>query len=186
MKGSEGSCEGNRGNLLVHTGEGKGKTTSAIGQIVRAKGQGLSPKLVSFFKGNDERFPRGTFAGLRELGVPVRNYVRDHPDFGRTDEEEARSECKKALSHLAKFFRKEGEDYDLLVLDEINVALDGGFIEEEEFLELLETKPAGLELVCTGRGAPESLIEEADLVSRIENVKHFYDDGVVQRAGYEY
>lgn len=188
MKGSRasGSRGDNRGRVLVHTGEGKGKTTSAIGQIVRAKGHGLSPKLVSFFKGNEERFPRGTFVGLRELGVPVRNYVRDHPDFGRTDEEEARSKCKEALSYLAEFFRTEGDDCDLLVLDEVNVALAGGFIKEEEFLSLLGSRPEELELVCTGRGAPDSLIEEADLVSRIENVKHFYDDGVVQRAGYEY
>ncbi|MBS3787187.1 cob(I)yrinic acid a,c-diamide adenosyltransferase [Candidatus Bipolaricaulota bacterium] len=182
MKDSKGS----QGKLLVLTGKGKGKTTSAIGQIVRAKGHGLAPKLISFFKGNDERFPRGTFTGLRELSVPVGNYVRDHPDFGRTDNEEARTECKKALSYLAEFFRKDGEEYDLLVLDEVNVALDCGFIREEEFLGLLESKPAELELVCTGRGAPETLIEEADLVSRIENVKHFYDDGTVQRAGYEY
>lgn len=186
MKGSEGASEANRGHVLVHTGQGKGKTTSAIGQIVRARGHGLAAKLVSFFKGNDEQFTRGTFAGLRELDVPVRNFVNDHPDFGRTDEREARSECKKALSYLLEFFRTEGKNYDLLVLDEVNVALDGGYIEEEEFLELLESKPAELELVCTGRGAPNSLIEEADLVSRIENVKHFYDDGVVQRAGYEY
>ncbi len=185
MKGSEESGGSNRGKVLVHTGEGKGKTTSAVGQIVRAKGHGLAAKLVSFFKGN-EQFTRGTFAGLRELGVPVRNFVRDHPDFGRTDEEEARSECKKALSYLEEFFKSEGEEYDLMVLDEVNVALASGFIREEEFLTLLKSKPEGLELVCTGRGAPESLIEEADLVSRIENVKHFYDEGVVQRAGYEY
>ncbi|MFB6290429.1 MAG: cob(I)yrinic acid a,c-diamide adenosyltransferase, partial [Candidatus Bipolaricaulia bacterium] len=186
MKDSRGLKEERAGKILVHTGEGKGKTTSAVGQIVRAKGHGLSPKLVSFFKGNEEQFPRGVFAGLRKLGVPVKNYVREHPDFGETSEDEARSECREALSYLEEFFHSEGDNYDLLVLDEVNVALDGGFIEEGEFLELLELKPVELELVCTGRGAPESLIEEADLVSRIENVKHFYGEGVVQRAGYEY
>ena len=176
----------NRGNILVHTGKGKGKTTSAIGQIVRARGHGLTAKLVSFFKGNDDRFTRGTFAVLNELGVPVKNYVRDHPDFGRTDKEEACAECREAVADLEDFFRSEGEDCDLLVLDEVNVALSSGFIDEEEFLSLLEEKPDQLEMVCTGRGAPDSLIEAADLVSRIENVKHFYDEGVVQRAGYEY
>ena len=175
-----------RGNILVHTGEGKGKTTSAIGQIVRARGHGLAARLISFFKGNDDRFTRGTFAVLKELEVPMNNYVRDHPDFGRTSEAEARAECEKALEYLEDFFSSEGEEYDLLVLDEVNVALSSGFIDEKEFLSLLDEKPDRLEMVCTGRGAPESLIEAADLVSRIENVKHFYDEGVVQRAGYEY
>lgn len=186
MSNSAGEENASKGNILVHTGEGKGKTTSAIGQIVRARGHGLNAKLVSFFKGNEDRFTRGTFATLEELGVPIRNYVEDHPDFGRTDEEEARYECKKAISHLEEFFRSEGGSFDLLVLDEINVALDGGFVKEEECLSLLDQKPEELELVCTGRGAPDSLIEKADLVSRIENVKHFYDRGVVQRAGFEY
>lgn len=186
MSNSSGNEKLNKGNILVHTGKGKGKTTSAVGQIVRAKGHGLAARLISFFKGNDERFTRGTFAALKELGVPVRNYVRDHPDFGRTSEKEARVECREAVEFLKDFFGSEGEDYDLLVLDEVNVALSSGFIDEEEFLSLLDEKPDRLEMVCTGRGAPESLIEAADLVSRIENVKHFYDEGVVQRAGYEY
>ena len=186
MENSEESDQDAGGKILVHTGEGKGKTTSAIGQIIRAEGHGLMTKLVSFFKGNEEMFNRGTFVVLRKLGVPVKNFARDHPDFGRTSELEARSECKEALSYLNEFFQTEGSEYDLLVLDEVNVALANGCIEEEEFLELLEEKPKNLELVCTGRGAPDSLIEVADLVSRIENEKHFYDQGVVQRQGYEY
>ncbi len=174
------------GKVLVHTGEGKGKTTSAIGQLIRAEGHGLQTKYISFFKGNEERFSRGTFSIMRQLGIPVRNYVRDHPDFGRTEEREARKGCQAALSYLEEFFQSAGRDFDLLVLDEVNVALSSGFLEEEDFLSLLEEKPDDLELVCTGRGAPRSLIEAADLVSRIENVKHFYDEGVVQRPGYEY
>jgi cob(I)alamin adenosyltransferase len=179
-------CSGRKGKILVHTGPGKGKTTSGVGQIVRARGHGLEAKLVSFFKGDEERFPRGTFKVLRDLGVAVDNFVRDHPDFGRTDETEARKGCERAMQHLKEFFRGEAERFDLLVLDEVNVALSGGFIGEDEFLDLLEEKPEDLELVCTGRGAPEGLVGVADLVSRIENVKHFYDQGVVQRRGYEY
>ena len=185
MAKSEGVSPEKTGKVLVHTGKGKGKTTSAIGQIVRAEGHGLKTKLITFYKGDEERFPRGTFETLRELGVPVRNFVTDHPDFGRTGEEKARRDCEQALDYLENFFAG-GEEFDLLVLDEINVALSSGCIELEDFLSLLEEKPDGLELVCTGRGAPEALIEAADLVSRIENVKHFYDDGVVQRPGYEY
>lgn len=175
-----------RGNILVHTGEGKGKTTSAIGQIVRAAGHGLKTKLVTFFKGNEERFERGTFNVLRKLDVPVRNFAAEHPDFGRVSEEEAAAECQSALEYLDDFFAGEGRDYDLLVLDEVNIAVSTGCIDEEEFIDLLDSKPYGLEVVCTGRWAPESLIEKADLVSRIENVKHFYDRGVVMRPGYEY
>lgn len=177
---------GDSGYILVHTGNGKGKTTSAVGQLIRAVGHGLNAGFVSFFKGNEERFSRGTFTVLRDLDVPVRNFVHDHPDFGRTSEEEAREGCRDGLSYLGDFFRSDGEDFDLLVLDEVNVALSTGFMDEGEFLSLLDSKPETLELVCTGRGAPEGLIERADLVSRIENVKHFYDQGVVQRPGFEY
>lgn len=186
MGSINGEIQREEGKVLVHTGKGKGKTTSAIGQIVRAEGHGLATKYVSFFKGDTERFSRGTFAVLRKLNIPTKNFVKDHPDFGRTSEDEARAQCRQALSYLEEYFAAEGEVCDLLVLDEVNVALAGGYIKEEEFLTLLKKKPDDLELVCTGRGAPESLIGEADLVSRIENVKHFYDDGVVQRPGYEY
>ncbi|MCF7875500.1 cob(I)yrinic acid a,c-diamide adenosyltransferase [Candidatus Bipolaricaulota bacterium] len=186
MEGSEEDRERVGGNVLVHTGEGKGKTTSAVGQIIRAEGHGLNTRYISFFKGNEERFSRGIFKVMKKLGIPVRNFVHDHPDFGRTSEEEARNGCRKGLKYLNSLFRGEDEVPDLLALDEVNIALDGGWIEEEEFISLLEMKPDNLELICTGRGAPESLIAEADLVSRIENVKHFYDEGVVQRPGYEY
>ncbi|MBS3814842.1 cob(I)yrinic acid a,c-diamide adenosyltransferase [Candidatus Bipolaricaulota bacterium] len=186
MEGSGEEMGGKGGKVLVHTGKGKGKTTSAIGQIVRAVGQGLAAKYVSFFKGNEEQFQRGTITVLRKLNVPTKNFVRDHPGFGRTSENRAQTECVEALEYLEEYFSDEEEICDLLVLDEVNVALESGYVKEEEFLSLLEMKPDDLELVCTGRGAPESLIEEADLVSRIENVKHFYDDGVVQRPGYEY
>lgn len=176
----------NKGNILVFTGEGKGKTTSAIGQIIRAEGHGLKTKLVTFFKGNENRFERGTFNILRKLEVPITNFSNEHPDFGHTDKQEAEEECAGALNYLREFFNSEAADYDLLVLDEVNVALSTGYLDEEGFLELLDEKPEGLEIVCTGRGAPESLIEKAGLVSRIENVKHFYEEGVVTRAGYEY
>ncbi len=176
----------NEGYILVHTGNGKGKTTSAVGQVIRAEGHGLETKFVSFFKGNEKRFSRGTFAVLRDLGVPVKNFIHDHPDFGRTSEEAAKKGCRDGLSYLGDFFRSEAEKFDLLVLDEVNVALSTGFMDEDDFLSLLDSRPEGLELVCTGRDAPEGLIERADLVSRIENVKHFYDQGVVQRPGYEY
>lgn len=174
------------GYILVHTGNGKGKTTSAVGQVIRAVGHGLKTKFVSFFKGNEERFDRGTFSIMSELGTPLKNFVHDHPDFGRTSEEAAKKGCENALEYLDDFFRGDGDAFDLLVLDEINIALSSGFMEENDFLDLLDYKPDDLELVCTGREAPEGLVKKADLVSKIENVKHFYDQGVVQRPGYEY
>ncbi len=177
---------GNGGNILVFTGEGKGKTTSAIGQIIRAAGHGLRTKLVTFFKGNEDRFERGTFNILRKLEVPITNFSNEHPDFGHQNTQEAEEECAGALNCLREFFHSEGKHYDLLVLDEVNVALSTGYLDEEKFLSLLDERPQGLEIVCTGRGAPESLVKKADLVSRIENVKHFYEKGVVTRAGYEY
>ncbi|MFP4646733.1 MAG: cob(I)yrinic acid a,c-diamide adenosyltransferase [Candidatus Acetothermia bacterium] len=186
MTASHNSDQQRRGYLLVFTGPGKGKTTSAVGSIIRALGHGLKPRLITFFKGNEKEFPRGTFNCLRDLGVPVENYVPEHPNFGNVSERKARSNCQKALQNLEQYFQTGAEDCDLLVLDEINVALSSSYIDEEQFLSLLDLKPPHLELICTGRDAPQSLIEKADLVSKIDDVKHFYRKDQTPRLGYEY
>lgn len=123
---------------------------------------------------------------LDRLDVPVKNYVSEHPVFGHVGEERAKTECSDALSWIEKFFREKANNFDLLVLDEINVALRDGLIEERRLISLLEEKPNNLEVILTGRGATSELIEQADLVSEIKKVKHMYDNPVESRPGFEY
>ncbi|MGI6601566.1 MAG: cob(I)yrinic acid a,c-diamide adenosyltransferase [Dethiobacteria bacterium] len=170
-----------KGLVMVYTGEGKGKTTAAVGQALRALGHGFSVYMVHFMKGRDygeflaaEKMPRLTIdrAG-RDVFVN-----RDNPD--PVDIELARDGFVRAGKAIYS-----GE-YDLVVLDEINVAVDYGLISEEELFELLENRPPGVDLVLTGRGASPELVKRADMVSEVLMIKHHYNDGVEARKGIEY
>ena len=172
------------GYIQVYTGEGKGKTSAGVGQLIRALGHQLSPYLITFFKGG-ERFERGNLTMMKRLEVPFKNFVPVHPSFGEMDPETAYSGCEAALRHLSDLFKSE-EHYDLILLDEVNVALRDDFLDPGDFLEILEEKPPWMEMILTGRGAPEAVVEVADIVSDIHEVKHVLDQGVPPRAGFEY
>ncbi|HOA36362.1 MAG TPA: cob(I)yrinic acid a,c-diamide adenosyltransferase [Bacillota bacterium] len=173
--------ETNKGLVMVYTGDGKGKTTAAVGQALRALGHGFRVYMIHFMKGRDygeflaaEKLPRLTVdrAG-RDCFVN-----RENPD--PVDIELAREGFSRAVKAV-----KSG-DYDLVVLDEINVAVDYGLIPEAELLKLLEEKPPGVDLILTGRGASPELIKRADMVSEVLMIKHHYNSGVAARKGIEY
>ena len=168
----------NHGYLQVYTGDGKGKTTAALGLLVRALGAGLSVHMVQFIKSMEYHELRT----LRGLGVPVHQFGR-----GCFIGEEPKREDKEAAARGLEFARElmMKEDLDLMVLDEINVALSLGLLETEDVLHVLLARPKGLEIVCTGRGAPNGLIEAADLVTEMVSHKHYYDAGVEAREGIE-
>jgi len=173
-----------RGLVQVYTGDGKGKSTAAIGQAVRAAGHGFKVGFVSFFK-DPEAFGCGEFGSLQKLGVNTFHFARRHPHFYKDlSFDEVRRECLRGLEFIKGLFAD--ETWDMLVLDEINIALRDGFLKEEEVLSLLEAKPQKLELILTGRGATEGIIEKADLVSEVKEVKHPYDQGIQKREGIEY
>ncbi len=166
---------------MVYTGDGKGKTTAAVGQALRALGHGMRVYMIHFMKGRDygeflaaERLPHLTVdrAG-RDSFVN-----RENPDA--VDIELAREGFARAAKAV-----KSGE-YDLVVLDEIIVAVDYGLIPEAELLKLLEDKPPGVHLVLTGRGASPELIKRADMVSEVLMIKHHYHNGVPACKGIEY
>lgn len=170
-----------RGLVMVYTGDGKGKTTAAVGQALRAVGHGFRVYMIHFMKGRDygeflaaEKIPHLTVdrAG-RDVFVN-----RDHPD--PVDIELARDGFARAARAIMS-----GE-YDLVVLDEINVAVDYGLIPEEELFDLLENRAPRVDLVLTGRGASPDLIKRADLVSEVLMIKHHYNSGVDARKGIEY
>jgi cob(I)alamin adenosyltransferase len=173
-----------RGLIQVYSGDGKGKSTAAIGQAVRAGGHGFKVGFISFFK-DPEVFGYGEYKSLQRLGIETFLFARKHPHFYKDlSPSEVREECLKGVEFIKKLFRD--QSWDMLVLDEINITIRDGFLKEEEVLSLLEAKPQNLELILTGRGATERIINRADLVSEVKEVKHPYEQGITSREGIEY
>jgi cob(I)alamin adenosyltransferase len=173
-----------KGLIQVYTGPGKGKSTAAIGQAVRAAGHGFKVGLVTFFK-DPEAFGYGEYKSLEKLGIKTFLFAKKHPHFYKElNPDDVRRECSEGLEFIRELFRD--PSWDMLVLDEINIAIRDGFLKEEEILSLLEAKPEKLELVLTGRGITEKIIEKAALVSEVKEVKHPYNQGIKSREGIEY
>lgn len=167
----------------MYTGDGKGKTTAAIGQAVRAVSHGFKVGFVYFFK-NPQDFEYGELEALNKLGIKSFCFAPRHPHHDKVGFEEVRRECLKGIEFIKRLFND--QSWDILILDELNITLRDGFLKEGEVFELLEAKPPNLELILTGRGATEMLINKADLVSEIKNVRHPFDRGVKSRKGIEY
>ncbi len=169
------------GLVQVYTGDGKGKTTAALGLLLRALGQGFRPALLQFMK-SDPTW--GEIVTLRSLGIPVVQCGLDHWVF--------KGEASPAdLATAAAGLRQARElmlsgDYDVLVLDELATALFFELVPMDAALDLLAARPQSVELVITGRRAPEELIAAADLVTEMRPLKHYYDAGVQARRGIEF
>ena len=173
-----------QGLIQIYTGDGKGKTTAAVGLACRAVAHGLKVCCIYFHK-NPERWKYGEHDTLRKLGIDIFGFAREHPHFyKKASLKKIREECLKGLEFVKKIYQE--EKYDILILDEINISLRDGFLKEEEIMEILERKPENLELILTGRGASKRIIEKADLVSEIKNIKHPYESGIETRKGIEY
>jgi len=173
-----------KGLIQVYTGNGKGKSTAAIGQATRAAGHGFKVGFISFFKDPDV-FGYGEYKSLERLGVTTFLFAKRHPHFYKElNPEDVCRECCRALAFIRELLQD--PSWDMLVLDEIIIAVRDGFLKEEQVLSLLEAKPRKLELVLTGRGATKGIIEKADLVSEVREVKHPYSQGVKSRKGIEY
>jgi len=173
------------GLIQIYTGTGKGKTTAAIGAGIRAVGQGLRVHMIQFLKRGDN-FP---FYGEVRALAPISRFTLEQfgpPHFIIPDaiSDEDREIVKQGLERAEEVLAS--GNYDLVILDEINVVLHLGMATLQQVLDLLDRKPTQTELILTGRGAPEALLERADLVSRIEAVKHPLDKGIRARPGIEY
>jgi cob(I)alamin adenosyltransferase len=161
-----------RACLQVYTGDGKGKTTAAFGLAVRAAGRGLKVYIGQFMKGSEYGELEGAamLGGLvtvEQFGSPKCIPRRDEPHS--EDVELARAGLDRAREALAN------GDYQIVILDEINVAVYFHLIEEADLLELVDTKPPDVELICTGRYATQALLARADLVTEMKAIKHPYD-----------
>ena len=175
------SRETRQGVLLAITGPGKGKTTSAFGCALRAHGHGFSIAIVQFMKGRIY----GELDTLRSLSrVEVWQFGRvafvDPKNPDPRDRELARQGMDKAWEIVR------GGKHDLLILDEINVVADFGLIPVTEVLELAKARPKWMDMIWTGRNAPAAMVDLADTVSEVREIKHHYKKGIESRAGMEY
>ncbi len=171
-----------KGFVQIYTGNGKGKTTAAIGQAVRAAGHGLKSYIVQFMKSH----PYGEVENLKNLkqwitleqfGSDEFVLKRKHPD--KKDVEDAH----KAISYARE--KMMSEMYDLIILDEVCVAIYFKLLNVNEVLKLIEDKPERIELILTGRYCPTELLAKADLVTEMKEVKHYYQKGIIAREGIE-
>ncbi|MCL1470256.1 cob(I)yrinic acid a,c-diamide adenosyltransferase [Argonema antarcticum] len=172
-----------KGLIIVHTGNGKGKTTAALGMVLRSLGHGYRVAIVQFIKGAWEPAEKAAFGrwdDLLEFHAMGEGFTWETQDKER-DIQKAQLAWDKALTFIRN------HEYKLVLLDEINVALKLGYLSVEEVVAGLEQKPDRTHVILTGRGAPAGLIERADLVTEMTLIKHpFREQAVKAQAGIEY
>jgi len=169
------------GLVQVYTGNGKGKTTAALGLALRATGHGLRVHIIQFMKGGG---PYGEHAAAERMAPLLTISRTGRPGWVKRGDPapEDRREAERALALAREAL---AGAYDLVILDEANGAVDFGLVAVEELLALIAAKPADVELVLTGRNAHERIVEAADLVSEVREVKHYFSRGVDFRIGIE-
>lgn len=171
-----------QGYIQIYTGNGKGKTTAAIGQAVRAAGFGLKTYIVQFMK----EFPYNEVKSLKRLKewITIEQFGGD--EFVYKKEPPGKNEIDKVRRGLAAAKAKMlGGKYDIIILDEVCVAIYFGLFSDEEILTFVKQKPEYVELILTGRYCPDKLLDKADLVTEMREVKHYYQEGVTSRKGIE-
>jgi len=168
-----------RGLIIVHTGEGKGKTTAALGLAIRAFGAGLRVLILQLIKGQRRS---GELAALNALGIDVRQL-----GLGFVTQENF-AEQKKSARAAIDLARREilSGAWDLIVFDEINYAVKFGLLSATELLELIKIRPPQMHLVFTGRDALPELIDAADLVTEMKLIKHPFQQGIAAQSGIEF
>jgi len=169
-----------QGYVQIYTGNGKGKTTAALGLAMRAAGAGLKVYIGQFIKNADysEIKALARLADQITLAQFGRScFIQGAP--GEADIDAARNGLRALYDALAS------GAYDLVIADEANVAFGCGLITEADLLALLDARPPAVELVLTGRGAPATVVAKADLVTEMTEIKHYYQQGVLAREGIE-
>jgi cob(I)alamin adenosyltransferase len=172
----------NKGIIQVYSGNGKGKTTAAVGQAIRAVSAGVRVLFI-FFNKNSSSIS-GEYMVMKNAGIIVRFFAERYPSFfPETTHKEMRQETLNGLEYVSKCFKE--NIFDLIVMDEILISVRDGFISEDELLELMKSKPENIELILTGRGITEKIKDNSDLVTDNRDVKHPYQKGVKWRQGIE-
>jgi len=169
-----------RGLVQIYTGAGKGKTTAALGLALRASGAGFSVYVQQFIKGSKCSEMR-SLAMIDRIKIDQCGhgcFIKGKP--GKDDVEYARRGLARARRMMVS------GKYDLVILDEVNNAIQLGLIKSDEVLDVITAKPRTVELVLTGRGCPKMIMEHADLITEMKKIRHPFDKGIAARRGIEY
>ena len=166
--------------IQLYTGDGKGKTTAAIGLAVRAAGHGMKTYIGQFMKGQSygelSVLKNHPLITIEQYGDPKcirkEDVIEKHIEQARQGLEKIRAAMQSGL-------------YDILVLDEINVAVWFGLLPSKDVIDILDRRPENIEVILTGRNAPQELMDAADLVTEMKEIKHYYTRGVLARDGIE-
>jgi len=168
-----------KGYIQVYTGNGKGKTTASLGLAVRAAGAGLKVFIVQFLK-------KGDYSEIKALSrfdnIEIEQYGLGRFVKGRPSPEDVAASAR-GYEKLCRVLK--AGNHDLVIAEEANVALMCGLVTEKELLDLMDMKPGHVELVMTGRGATQNMMDRADLVTEMREVKHYFKKGVAARTGIE-
>ena len=176
-----------KGLLIVHTGKGKGKSTAAFGLAVRALGNGMRVGVVRYVKGKwetGERHVLEKFPDQVEIRTMGEGFTWDTQDRAR--DVGAAQAAWQASNEMIEACRGDNPEYDMVILDELNIVLRYDYLPLDEVIQTLRNKPQGLHIVVTGRNAKDELIEIADLVTEMELVKHPFRSGIKAQIGVEY
>jgi cob(I)alamin adenosyltransferase len=170
-----------KGYIQIYTGDGKGKTTAAFGLAIRAVGAGKSVFFAQFVKGQVYSEVKAIHEYLPAISIKqfgLECFIRRNPT--QADIDIAREGFEEVSEIILSGM------FDMVVLDEANIALYYNLFSVEELIQLLKKKPAETEIIITGRYAPEELIDIADLVTEMKEIKHYYGKGIEARMGIEY
>jgi len=169
-----------KGYTHIYTGTGKGKTTAALGLALRAAGWGYKTFIGQFMKGNHY----GELTALKKIKeIDIEQFGSEKCITIDKVDEKHKDLAKKGLKRIEEVLKK--NDYQIVVLDEICVAIWFGLIAEQEVIEVLKSKPINVELILTGRNASDNLLQQADLITEMNEVLHYYSSGVEARKGIE-
>lgn len=175
------------GYIQVYTGNGKGKTTASLGLAMRALGRCWKVLIIMFTKGGNDYGELISFRNLSEQisqNLTIVQAGLDRIVYSDNKNKNDEEEIKKGWELAKKAIKN--DEYNLIILDEANIAIDLGFIDVDEVVDVLKNKPEEMEIVLTGRNANKKIIDIAHLVSEIKPVKHYWDTGIAARKGIEY
>lgn len=174
-----------KGLVICYTGDGKGKTTAALGMAVRAVGYHLRTLIWQFIKGS---WHYGELDGLKMLAPYIQLKQKGEGFVGIVDDKLPREVHRKAALEALQEVKGEiaSGNWDIIILDEVFVACQLGFLTGDDLVALIDSKPANVHLVLTGRGAPSEVIARADLVTEMREIKHPYQKGELAQKGIDY
>jgi cob(I)alamin adenosyltransferase len=174
-----------KGLLIVYTGTGKGKTTAALGTAFRAMGYNWRVCMVQFVKGT---WKYGEMESIAAFGEQFELHPLGAGFFKILDDDQPEEVHREAAENAAELIieKLQSDEYDLVIADELNVAYSLGLVDDLLFQRILDARPKHIHLIVTGRGAPELLIERADMVTEMQEVKHPFHQGMKAQPGIDY